>query len=80
MLSMGISWVRIIVRSGLKSNFNGLNSWKRKLPLCKNDNLFFYPHLLKDDNEEQLLVAFENGMQHYLMSIPYEELIGGDTP
>ena len=59
---------------------DGLNSWKRKLPLCKNDNLFFYPHLLKDDNEEQLLVAFENGLQHYLMSIPYEELIGGDTP
>ena len=32
------------------------------------------------ENEEQLLVAFENGMQHYLISIPYEELIGGDTP
>ena len=55
---------------------DGLKTFRRKIPLCDPEALFFYPHLEKDEGGGQLLIAFENGMQHYLTRVPYEELFG----
>ncbi len=48
-------------------------SWSKKISLAADNDVLFYPHAYADDEQKILYITFENGMQHYIQTIPYEE-------
>lgn len=50
-------------------------SWSKKISLAADNDVLFYPHAYADDEQKILYITFENGMQHYIQTIPYEEFL-----
>lgn len=54
---------------------DGMHSWARKIDLAPTGKKAFYPHVFADDNSETLFIACEDGKKHYLLKLPYADLM-----
>ncbi len=57
---------------------DGCKTWKKKVRLAeskRNSTQICYPHSLRDDQNQELLIACENGKKHWLLRVPYADFL-----
>lgn len=62
-------------RLSLWVSSDGCKTWDKKILLARANAAYFYPHLMKQDEKRRLYVMCEDGFSHYLLKVPYRDIL-----